>query len=93
MSDVSPDNNPIFQLYYDGIHDDNRMRIATRFLLRRLCILAASASNEAPLPYSVEEMGQRIVSYANQIKELAEEAAQFGYIDFDGEIMILKDGP
>jgi hypothetical protein len=38
-------------------------------------------------------MGQRIVSYANQIKELAEEAAKFGYIDFDGDIMILKDRP
>ena len=59
-------------------------------MLSWLCILAAGDEG-APLACEISEIGRKFKWPDEQTRRHAEEAAAAGYIELDGELMILSD--
>ena len=55
-----------------------------------LCSLASSEDG-APLPYAVEEIARKLKRHEDATRRAAEEAAASGFLELDGEAMILTD--
>lgn len=80
----------LYQWYYQGIEADNRLTPKSKLMLSWLCVLA-SGQDLAPLWYDISEIGRKFGWPDAQTRQHAECAAAAGYIDLDGEAMILTD--
>jgi hypothetical protein len=80
----------LYEWYYQGIEADSRLTPKSKLMLSWLCVLA-SGQDLAPLWYEISEIGRKFGWPDEQTRQHAEEAAAAGFVELNGELMILTD--